>query len=550
MFSSVWAVLASIACLGVAAPTPSKRPNIVFIITDDQDLHLSSLDYMPITMKQVRDAGTTFKKHYCTIALCCPSRVSLLTGKAAHNTNVTDVSPPFGGYPKFIQQGHNKNYLPVWLQAGGYDTYYTGKLMNAHSIMTWNNPYPAGWNHTNYLVDPGTYVYNNACWQADTTPPIFRPGQYSTDVIASTAEKWIEEATLKTDRPFFMGIAPIAPHTETDFFSPGVFAFVPPVPAKRHEGLFPNATIPRGPSFNPSKPQGVSWVGKLAQANDTVIKANDEFYRKRLQALQSVDELVGAVIDKLDEQGILNDTYIIYTTDNGFHMGQHRLPPGKTCAFEEDVNIPFLIRGPGIPINHTVNFATSHTDLAPTILQLAGIPLRDDFDGTPMPLSLVAMKNATDSPMHDHVTIEFWGDSGGERLFQMGGPLGTPTRYHKNTYKAMRIVSKDYDLLYTVWCTNEHELYNMKVNGQSLKALLPRLDAVLMVLKSCKGEQCLKPWKTLHPDGSVYTLSQALAPEYDEFYATQPKVAFTACEIGYIVRSEGPQKILPFHIGD
>lgn len=96
MFSSLLVVLAFIACWGVATPGLPKRPNIILIITDDQDVHLSSLDYMPITMKQLRDVGTTFKKHYCTIALCCPSRVSLLTGKAAHNTNVTDVAPPYG----------------------------------------------------------------------------------------------------------------------------------------------------------------------------------------------------------------------------------------------------------------------------------------------------------------------------------------------------------------------------------------------------------------------------------------------------------------------
>lgn len=91
MLFSLLVAVAFIASNGVA-----KRPNIILIITDDQDLHLSSLDYMPITMKQMRDEGTTYQKHYCTIALCCPSRVNLLTGKAAHNTNVTDVSPPYG----------------------------------------------------------------------------------------------------------------------------------------------------------------------------------------------------------------------------------------------------------------------------------------------------------------------------------------------------------------------------------------------------------------------------------------------------------------------
>jgi N-acetylglucosamine-6-sulfatase len=142
------------------------KPNFVFIITDDQDLHLESLAYQPSVRKRMGEEGTFFSKHYCTVALCCPSRVSLLTGKMAHNTNVTDIAPPYGiyssreyisihflthnvgGYPKFITQGLNDNYLPVWLQDAGYNTYYTGKLMNAHSIATYNKPFPRGWNGT------------------------------------------------------------------------------------------------------------------------------------------------------------------------------------------------------------------------------------------------------------------------------------------------------------------------------------------------------------------------------------------------------------------
>lgn len=122
----------------------SIRPNIVFILTDDQDLHLNSLDYMPFVQKHLLDEGTFYKRHFCTIALCCPSRVSLWTGKAAHNTNVTDVNPPYGGYPKFVSQGLNDNHLPVWLQDAGYNTYYTGKLFNAHTVDNYNSPFVKG----------------------------------------------------------------------------------------------------------------------------------------------------------------------------------------------------------------------------------------------------------------------------------------------------------------------------------------------------------------------------------------------------------------------
>lgn len=117
-----------------------------------------------------------------------------------------------------------------------------------------------------------------------------------------------------------------------------------------------------------------------------------------------MDDLVNDVLDKLEELDLLDNTYVMYTSDNGFHIGNHRLMAGKTTCYEEDVNIPFYIRGPGVPKNKRVHYPTTHIDLAPTIYQLAGIPLRPEFDGTPMP---VTEKIPATKP--EHVNIEFWG---------------------------------------------------------------------------------------------------------------------------------------------
>ncbi|KAK6369736.1 hypothetical protein LTS17_009186 [Exophiala oligosperma] len=381
------------------------------------------------------------------------------------------------------------------------------------------------------MIDPGTYTYYNTCWQADLNPPVFRPGEYSTDIVSGTAIGYLEAAS-QNDRPFFLGIAPIAPHSQAVFPTPSTYYFDPPVPAKRHEGLFLDAKVPRTSSFNP---------------------------------VQATDELVGAVIDKVTELGIADNTYIIYTSDNGFHIGQHRLQPGKTCMFEEDINVPFFVRGPDIPKNHTVKFATSHTDIAPTIFTLAQIPLRADFDGTPIPLTVSAMAQAAQSPMHDHVTIEYWGAGAGEGIFARNGPNGSFTSWPNNTYKAMRIISPKYDLFYSVWCTNEHELYDMKTDpyqtnnlydisgsfyGHSIDQVTARLDALLMVLKSCKNKQCTQPWLTIHPGGQVHNLAEALENNFDNFYATQPRISFTKCELGYIPLSEGAMDVVPWHLGD
>jgi N-acetylglucosamine-6-sulfatase len=139
-----------------------------------------------------------------------------------------------------------------------------------------------------------------------------------------------------------------------------------------------------------------------------VIQYNDDFYRARLQSLQAVDEIIEGLVNRLTDYGILNNTYIIYSTDNGYHISQHRLPPGKECGFEEDINIPLIIRGPGVPIGET-DVVTAHTDLAPTILKLAKAELGwDSLDGSPIPLSREDIEVAKEE-RQEHVNVEFWG---------------------------------------------------------------------------------------------------------------------------------------------
>jgi arylsulfatase A-like enzyme len=140
---------------------------------------------------------------------------------------------------------------------------------------------------------------------------------------------------------------------------------------------------------------------------------NDHFYRQRLRALQAVDEMTDGIFVRLAKYGILDNTYVIYTSDNGFHIGQHRLQPGKSCGYEEDINIPLIIRGPGVAGNYTTNIVTTHTDLAPTFLDILGIPLREDFDGSAIPLTKTGIEIARQK-RREHVNVEYWGFAGGE----------------------------------------------------------------------------------------------------------------------------------------
>ena len=286
---------------------------------------------------------------------------------------------------------------------------------------------------------------------------------------------------------------------------------------------------------------------------------NDEYYRNRLRALQSVDDVVNNTIAYLTQHNLLSNTYIIYSTDNGFHISQHRLFPGKNCPYEEDINIPLIIRGPGLAANSTVSVATSHTDLAPTILQMAGAKLPSYLDGAAVPA--IAPNPLTEN--FEHAQIEHWGDAGADEDMQYPEAAGVVN----TTYKALRLMGDGYNYYYSVWCNGDHELYDMSADAQQLSNLYKnytyqpgqptggfpvnrlesRLDALLLVLKSCKADTCTRPWRALHPAGDVKSLVDAMDKKFDQFYEEeQNRVGYDYCDQGYIVAAEGPQKYLQY----
>lgn len=190
--------------------------------------------------------------------------------------------------------------------------------------------------------------------------------------------------------------------------------------------------------------------------NETAVKENDNYYRRRLQALQAVDDLVDGTVARLKHHNLLDNTYIIYTSDNGFHISQHRLTPGKRCPYEEDVNVPLVIRGPGVPHGKTVDFVTSHLDIAPTIVNWAGATGPADFDGSVIPKN---GETVSQEPW-EHVQIEHWG--------MVSDKKNVPLSNRVNTYKAARVIGPKYNLYYSVWCDGDHEVYDMIVSGSRL----------------------------------------------------------------------------------
>jgi hypothetical protein len=208
----------------------------------------------------------------------------------------------------------------------------------------------------------------------------------------------------------------------------------------------------------------VSWIAGLPKHNTTNLNANDHYYRERLRSLQAVDEIIDGVIKRLEKYGVLDNTYIFFSSDNGFHIGQHRLQPGKHCGFEEDINVPLIVRGPNVPKGAVSDLVTTHTDLAPTFLSIANGLMRPDFDGAAIPLEAAGLEEGMYT-RHEHANIEYWGWAMPEGKFDQ-------YYYTNNTYKALRIIGSGYNLYYSVWCTGDHQLYDLMVGSQWLDEFL------------------------------------------------------------------------------
>ncbi|CAN8101635.1 unnamed protein product [Discula destructiva] len=516
-------------------------------MTDDQDKRLGSTDYMTVLQRELMAKGTEFSNHYTTQALCCPARSSLFRGQQIHNTNITNVIKPGGTYNKWVLSQQDQNYLPFWLNSAGYRTEYIGKIMNGYGISNYATK-PKGWDHVDALCEPFIDDYNVPVWSQNGNTPQYYPGWHQTDVHRLKVLERMDNITASDD-PFFLMITPFTPHVA---YEQGR-ASSRPIPLQRHMDQFLNETAPQTPNFNPSdevqQASKSGWVQYLTAMNSSAIDFADFVYQSRIQALQGVDEIIEDVIAKLEEKGILDNTYVIYTSDNGYHLGQHRVPGGKSLFYNEDTNIPFVVRGPNVPAGVNSSLPSLHLDLAPTFLEIAGVNETDYpvfFDGRSV-LSQWHNPLVNDAPgaglgnSRESMNIEYWGLVGIEA--PSGPELGGS--YTNNTYKTIRVVGDQENWAYAVWCNGQTELYNVTADPYELTNLargddistshqrvINRLNALLMVTKSCEQDRCRDPWAQLVPDNNgttLVSLVQALNETYDDFFEAFQKVTFSTC---------------------
>jgi len=298
-----------------AQETPPERPNVVFILADDLDKRLltSHLSDYP-NIRALAADGTTFDNAFVTNALCCPSRATMLTGQYSHNHGVMHNEAPDGGAPAFRPLGAEA--LPVWLDDAGYATGLVGKYLNRYD----GTYEPPGWDEWKGRVVGLPYQGKDQV-EGFGMDGKNADGETHTQVFADESDSFVRRRAGAT--PFFLFVSPYAPH------DPGVHA-------GRYDALFSDARLPRPPSFNErdvsDKP---AWVRNDPRLTTGQISEAQSLYRNRLRSMMDVDRMVGRLVAALRDTGELDNTYVVFTSDNGYHAGQHRLlMPPKRLAYE------------------------------------------------------------------------------------------------------------------------------------------------------------------------------------------------------------------------
>jgi N-acetylglucosamine-6-sulfatase len=526
---------------------PPEKPSFVVIQTDDETLDQLyaifnaggvEIPAMPNTLSLIAKRGITFNRYYVSYPLCCPSRVSLLTGRYAHNHNVRGNVQPNGGYSGFRSRGAFTHNLATWLQGAGYRTIHIGKFLNGYG----DEPYdtgldvPPGWSawHTVENADTHHYFYGYSLNDNGTIDGPFgdpgswdtreygerdyfgcptattegKPCLYETDVLSRIAYE--ELIGTSAEQPFYLQLDYTAPHG--DFRRPAG-----PEPAPRHYTLFDGAPYPhsREQGFNEGnvndKPRFIREAPYLS-LNDT--HAYRVYYQKALASLRGVDDGVKTVLDTLGSLHRLRNTYVIFTSDNGFFYGEHRLTGGKFLAYEPSTHLPFLMRGPGIKPGTSTGELAANIDIAPTILELAGVTPDKSIDGT----SLVPFFRDPSLRTRRPLLFESFVETNDVEANGGGSPAQAPAYtpgpaarqasagVHRGGAQASIIAPpKDYEGIrlgpykYIEWPDGEKELYDITKDPYELNNIVrvanffpirAYLHAELVHLETCVGHTC------------------------------------------------------------
>ncbi|MFL5766863.1 MAG: sulfatase-like hydrolase/transferase [Actinomycetota bacterium] len=326
------------------------QPNIVLIATDDQRFDELS---MPTVQSELIGKGVSFSNGFVVNSMGSPSRVTLLTGKYSHSTGIYDNSK---SATAFRDNGGDKSTLATWLRDAGYKTALVGKYMTGYKDLTY---VPPGWTTWDVFQNPDYYNYTLSLNGVSRAFPQ-STANYSTDVLSSYATTFVRG--VPSTQPLFLYFAPNAPHT-------------PPVEPPRYSTSFPTLAPLRRPDFNEAdvsdKPAYVRATSLIGRAGQTSI---DSTRKGQFQTLLGVDDAVRSILQALIDTGRLSNTLIIFTSDNGFLLGEHRFK-GKQAPYEESIRVPFVVRYDPMTqgIARTDIREALNLDVAPTLADAAGV---------------------------------------------------------------------------------------------------------------------------------------------------------------------------------
>ncbi|KAM6903019.1 glucosamine (N-acetyl)-6-sulfatase (Sanfilippo disease IIID), b [Xenentodon cancila] len=491
------AVLLTLLTCCVRCAHGTRASNIILVLADDQDVQLGGMTPMKKTKELIGAAGATFVNAFTVTPLCCPSRSSILTGRYPHNHAVRNNSLSGNCSSLLWQNGPEAEAFPVYLSKQEYQTFFAGKYLNQYGKKEVGDVghVPPGWYQWNALV--GNSQYYNYTLSVNGKPEEHGGSyehDYLTDLILNRSLHFLDDRSPQ--HPFFMMLSPPAPHS-------------PWTAAPQYQEEFNNVHAPRGGSFDkPGKDKHWLLRQPVNPMPNSSITFLDNAFRKRWQTLLSVDDMVALLVKKLDSMKELDNTYIFYTSDNGYHTGQFSLPIDKRQLYEFDIRIPLLVRGPGIDPNQTLQAPVLNIDLAPTILDISGVNLSTvNVDGQSF-LSQMApsLRNGTTRSLF---LVEYNGEGYPEKdpaCPKLGPGLSecfpdcVCEDAYNNTYACVRTLDGKQNLQYCEFADSEFfvEVYNLTSDPHQLQnivktvdpSVLQTMNQQLIKLQSCVGKSC------------------------------------------------------------
>jgi len=385
---------------------PRQAPNVLLVSTDDQAA--ADMRFMPFTRRYFARNGVTFTDAISPYPLCCPARATILTGQLSHNHRVLTNMPPYGGYKAFVANGNEDTTLPTWLQGAGYQTMFVGKYLNGYGEGEFREYWPKGWDHWNGLAGPGIYSYTNFGLLRDGVLTPYPTG-YNSTVFGRITQDFIQQSAADR-KPFFVWQSDLAPHggCQRKVGRRGCH-WGTPRPARRDRDAFPDLRLNSSgdASFNErvvvDKPR---HVRDTAEWDAAKLDRMTHYNQQRARSLLAVDRSFKATIGELERLGELDNTLVIFTSDNGYLIGQHRWQ-GKTLPYQPSLQVPLMISGPGIPAGVRSDETVALVDIASTIAQAAGVTpavvqdgraLQPVMDGTAKGYAAVSIEAGPQQP--------------------------------------------------------------------------------------------------------------------------------------------------------